>query len=65
LKKVFYNLEQSLYEKSAMIFNGTPPGNIPIDTPPEGTVAFNMQRVRLLGLKIPLGVLQSATLMGQ
>jgi len=52
-------------KKAAMIFHGTPPGNIPIDTPPEGTVAFNMRRVRSLGLKIPLGVLQSATLMGQ
>ena len=52
-------------KKAAMIFKGTPPGDIPINAPPKGTLAFNMKRVRALGLKIPLGVLQSVTLMGQ
>jgi ABC-type uncharacterized transport system substrate-binding protein len=52
-------------KKAALIFRGTPPGDISIDAPPKGTIALNMKRVRSLGLKIPLGILQSATLMGQ
>ena len=58
---------QGLYagKKVAKILRGTPPGQIPIDTPPEGTLAFNVNRLRELGLKIPLGVLQSAVLYGK
>ncbi len=49
-------------EKTLKILRGTPPGDIPIQSPPEGTIALNIDRARTLGLKIPLGVLHSATL---
>ncbi|RTZ93173.1 MAG: hypothetical protein DSY91_02595 [Deltaproteobacteria bacterium] len=52
-------------KKVAEILRGVSPGNIPIDVPPKGTVAFNMGRIRELGLKIPLGVLHSAVLFGK
>jgi len=58
---------QGLYagKKVAEILKGIPPGEIPIDVPPEGTLAFNMDRIRALGLKIPLGILHSAVLYGR
>ncbi len=52
-------------KKVARIFQGVSPGNIPIDHPPEGTIALNMKRIRTLGLKVPLGILHSATLFGR
>ncbi len=52
-------------KKVAEILHGVPPGDIPIDRPPVGTIALNIKRVRALGLKIPLGVLRSATLFGR
>ncbi len=57
---------QGLYagRKIARIFQGTPPGNIAIDTPSEGTLAFNLHRLRELNIKIPFGVFQSALLYG-
>jgi len=58
---------QGLYagKKIVSIFQGMPPGDIPINRPPKGTIAFNMMRVRALGLRIPLGILHSATLFGR
>ena len=52
-------------KKVAKILGGIPPGEIPIDVPPKGTLAFNIARMRDLGIKIPLGVLHSAVLYGK
>ncbi len=52
-------------KKVAKILEGIPPGEIPIDVPPKGTLAFNIARMRDLGIKIPLGVLHSAVLYGK
>ena len=52
-------------EKVVKIFHGTPPGEIPIDHPRVGTIALNIKRARELGLRIPLGILHSATLYGE
>jgi len=52
-------------KKVLKIFHGTPPGDIPIDHPPVGTIALNIKRARDLGLRIPLGILHSATLYGR
>ena len=58
---------QGLYagKKVAKILEGIPPGEIPIDVPPKGTLAFNITRMRDLGIKLPLGVLHSAVLYGK
>ncbi len=52
-------------KKADKIFHGVPPGDIPINRPPVGTIALNIDRARALGLKIPLGILHSATLYHQ
>ncbi len=52
-------------KKVAEILKGITPGEIPIDVPPKGTLAFNVKRMRELGLKIPLGVLHAAVLYGK
>ncbi len=52
-------------KKMEKILRGVPPGQIPIETPPQGTMAFNIKRLRKLHLKVPLGVLHSAVLFGK
>ncbi len=46
------------------ILMGKNPGEIPIERPPRGEIAINLARARVLGLRLPLGVLLSARIYG-
>ena len=46
--------------KAKEILLGTPPGEIPIEAPPQGVAALNQTTIRRLGFKVPLDLLLGA-----
>ena len=46
--------------KAKKILLGSPPGEVPIEAPPQGATAINKTTMRRLGFKVPLGLLLGA-----